>query len=104
MIKFAPLAALATLATFAMVPVAVHAAEASQSVRAAAADATTVKVTEGKMIYGANGQRLAPVYRVNGDGSVQLILEGRLVTIAAANLTTANGKVATTQTKAQLLP
>ncbi|MBU6267330.1 MAG: hypothetical protein KGN34_07310 [Sphingomonadales bacterium] len=102
--KFAPLAAVATLAVFAMVPAAVHAAEASQSVRAAAAEATTVKVTEGKMIYGSNGQRLAPVYRVQADGSVQIILEGRLVTIAASNLTSANGKVATTLTKAALLP
>ena len=101
--KFAPLAALATLATFTLLPVAVHAAEASQSVRAAATEAA-VKVTEGKMVYGSNGQRLAPVYRVNSDGSVQLILEGKLVTITAATLTTANGKVATTLTKAQLLP
>jgi hypothetical protein len=103
MTKFAPLAALATLATFALVPAAVHAAEASQSVRAAAADATPFKVTEGKMIYGTKGERLAPVYHVNSDGSVQLIMEGRLLTIPGTALTSVNGKVTSTLTKSEIL-
>lgn len=101
--KIAALAALATVATFSLVPLAANAAEASQSVRAAAETATAVKVSEGKMVYSSTGQRLAPVYRVNTDGSVQLILEGRLVTIPSASLTTASGKVATTLTKAEVL-
>ncbi|MDE2301319.1 MAG: hypothetical protein KGK11_02050 [Sphingomonadales bacterium] len=90
--KFAPFAALATLATFALVPVAVH-----------AQDGVPAKAAEGKMVYGANGQRLAPVYRVNGDGSVQLIMEGRLVTIPATVLSDVNGKLTSSENKAELL-
>jgi hypothetical protein len=87
--KLAPLAVLATLATFSLVPIAVHAAETSQSVRAE--------------VYGNNGQRLAPVYRVNSDHSVQLILEGRLVTIPATVLADVNGKLTASETRADLL-
>ncbi len=86
----APFAVLATLASFSLVPVAVHAEDAG-------------KIAEGKMVYGANGQRLAPVYRVNSDGSVQLILEGRLVTIPGNVLSDVNGKLTSTENKAELL-
>jgi len=91
MTKFAPLAFLATLATFSLVPVA-H-----------AEDAAPLKISEGKMVYGVNGQRLAPVYRVNSDGSVQLILEGRLVTLPATGLSEVNGKLTAPESKADLL-
>jgi hypothetical protein len=101
--KLAPLAVLATLATFSLVPIAVHAAETSQSVRAEVAVATPMKIAEGKMVYGNNGQRLAPVYRVNSDHSVQLILEGRLVTIPATVLADVNGKLTASETRADLL-
>jgi hypothetical protein len=92
MSKFTPLAILATLATFSLVPVAVH-----------AADAAPAKISEGKMVYGSNGQRLAPVYRVNTDGSVQLIMEGRLVTIPATVLSDVNGKLTTSESKGDLM-
>ncbi len=92
MTKFAPFAILATLATFSLVPVAVH-----------AEDAAPMKIAEGKMVYGANGQRLAPVYRVNSDGSVQLIMEGRLVTIPATVLSEVNGKLTSSENKGDLL-
>lgn len=87
--KFAPLAALATLATFSLLPVAVH--------------AETLKVAEGKMIYSANGQRIAPAYHVNGDGSVQVILDGQLLTIPADHLSDVNGKVTASDTRASLM-
>jgi hypothetical protein len=90
--KFAPFAILATLATFSLVPVAVH-----------AADAAPTKAAEGKMVYTANGQRLAPIYRVNTDGSVQLIMEGHLVTIPATVLSDVNGKLTSSESKGDLL-
>ena len=40
----------------------------------------------GHMLYAAGGRRLAPVYRVLADGSPQLILDGRLVTVPASTL------------------
>ncbi len=92
MTKFAPFAILATLASFTLVPGAVH-----------AEDAAPMKIAEGKMVYAANGQRLAPVYRVNTDGSVQLIMEGRLVTIPATVLSEVNGKLTSSETKGDLL-
>jgi hypothetical protein len=102
MIKFAPIAALATVTLFAVAPVALH-AETSQSVRAAAQAAAPVNVTAGKMLYGANGSRIASVYRVAADGKVQVILDGKLVTVPASTLSEVNGKVTTSLTKSELL-
>lgn len=87
--KFVPFAALATLATFSLVPVALH--------------AETAGVSEGKMVYGSNGQRVAAVYHVAKDGAVQMILEGALVTVAASDVSVKDGKVTIAKTKADLL-
>jgi hypothetical protein len=102
MTKFAPLAALATLASFALVPLVAH-ADAVVTGVSHAEGAAPFKISEGKMIYGANGQRLAPVYRVNADGSVELIMEGRLLTIPATILSDVNGKLTSSETKSELL-
>src|SRR4051794_25110705 len=97
--KFAPLAALATLAVMA-VPAAVFSAESSQSVRAATdATASTVALNAGKMLYASNGQRIAAIYRVATDGSPQVILNGKLVTVPASSLSDVNGKVTTSLSK-----
>ena len=102
MTKFAPLAGLATLISFSLVPVAAHANATVTGGSQVEASAPT-KISEGKMIYSANGQRLAPVYRVNADGSVQLIMEGRLLTLPATLLSDVNGKLTASQTKGELL-
>jgi hypothetical protein len=102
MTKFAPFAVLATLASFSLVPVAAH-ADAMVTGVAHVEGAAPVKITEGKMIYAANGQRLAPVYRVNSDGSVELIMEGRLLTIPGTILSDVNGKLTSSQNKGELL-
>jgi hypothetical protein len=102
--KFIPLALLATVATLAVVPAAVFAAEATQQVKAVAdAVAASATVTAGKMLYGPDAKRIASIYRVNANGDAQVILEGRLLTVPAATLTSATGKVATNLTKSQLL-
>jgi hypothetical protein len=102
--KFVPIALLATVATLAVIPTAVFAAEATQSVKAAA-DATSapVTVTAGKMLYGPDANRIASIYRVTPNGDAQVILNGRLLTVPAATLSSATGKVATNLTKAQIL-
>jgi hypothetical protein len=89
--KFASLALAATLALGAVLPVSSHASEA--------APATAVA---GKMLYSANGTRVAAVYRVTQSGQVQIILEGQLVTVPASSLSEADGKLVTTLTKADL--
>ena len=99
----APIALLATLVTFSLAPVAVYAAETSQSV-AATADvaAAAPSVTAGRMIYGANGQRIAAAYRVTANGTVQVILDGKLVSIPASSLSETDGKLVSSLTKAEL--
>lgn len=99
--KFVPVALLATLATFAVAPVA-FAAESSQTVRAETDAAAPVAVSAGKMLYGANGQRIAAVYRVTSAGNAQVILNGQLYTVPASTLSEVNGKVTTSLTKADI--
>jgi hypothetical protein len=89
--KFLPLALAATLASFSVLPVAVHAEEVTQS------------ITAGKALYSAKGNRIAAIYRVTQAGAVQVILEGKLITVPTDTLSQDNGKVVTTLTKAELL-
>jgi hypothetical protein len=91
--KFATLALAASLATIAVLPVAVRADEGSHA----------VGVSAGKMLYSANGQRIAAIYRVTEGGTVQVILEGRMVNVVASSLSVAGGKIVTSLTKAELL-
>jgi hypothetical protein len=100
--KFAPIAFVATLTLFSIVPAALH-AETSQSVHAATEAAAPVNVSVGKMIYAANGSRIAPAYRVSADGKVQVIIDSRLITVPASSLSEVNGKVTTSLTKVELL-
>lgn len=83
------IASLAALVSFALLPLAAHAEPANTH--------------DGQMIYGPNGQKIAPAYHVNADGSVQVILDGQLVTLLAATLSSSNGKVVSTQSKADLM-
>lgn len=102
MIKFAPLAALATLATLAVVPTAVF-AETTQAVREVTEEAAApLDLNAGKMLYGANGYRIAPIYRVTAEGNPQIILNGRLVTVPASSLSDVDGKVTTSMTKKEI--
>jgi hypothetical protein len=55
------------------------------------------------MLVAANGARLAPVYRVGTDGSAQIIIEGKMVTIPAATLSMAGGRLTTSLTKNEVL-
>ncbi len=67
------------------------------------AAATAAVAVKGKMLMGANGARLGPVYRVGADGSAQIIIDGKLVTVPAATLSTVDGKLLTSLTKSEVL-
>lgn len=98
--KFATLAAVLALAA---IPAVASAEETSQTVRAATdATAPAAAVSVGKMLYSANGQRVASIYRVNAEGAAQVILNGRLVTVPSSSVSDVNGKVTTSLTKAEL--
>lgn len=102
MIKFAPLAALATVATLAVVPTAVF-AETTQAVREVTEEAAApLDLNAGQMLYGANGYRIAPIYRVTAEGNPQVILNGRLVTVPASSLSDVGGKVTTALSKKEI--
>lgn len=64
---------------------------------------SSVSPVKGSMLVAANGARLAPVYRVGPDGSAQIILEGKMVTIPAATLSMASGRLTTSLTKNEVL-
>jgi hypothetical protein len=63
---------------------------------------TTVVPTKGKMLVAADGARLAPIYRIGGDGP-QIILDGRMVTIPGNTVALVDGKLTTTLSKAQVI-
>jgi hypothetical protein len=84
--------AVAALAT----PIAAHAASDSSTVRSEAG--APVQVAPGKMIYSGTA-RLGSVYRVNGDGNPQVVLDGKLVTIPASTLSNVDGKLTTSLSK-----
>jgi hypothetical protein len=67
-------------------------------------EAASAPVAEkGKMLVAANGARLGAIYRVIADGSAQLIIDGRMVTVPASTLSSVEGKLTTSLTKSQVL-
>lgn len=107
MTKLPTVALLATIAALAVAPSAAMAGETNQQVQAAAdttaAGATAVTATAGKMLYGPDGRRIGSIYRVAANGNVELILDGKLVRVAASTLSEVNGKITTSQTKKELI-
>ncbi len=91
----------ALIAAAGLAPLTAAAAEDSQTVRAAVEAGTPVKVNVGQMLY-SKGYRVASIYRVNAEGNPQIILDGRLVTVPAATLSDASGKVTTSLSKKDL--
>ncbi len=61
------------------------------------------KVAVGKMVYDADGKRLAAVYKLDSSGAPQLVLDGKMVTVPISTLTEVEGKIATSLTKRALL-
>lgn len=100
--KLAPFALLATAATVALVPMTALAAENTEAVHAVTEEAAALDVNAGKMLYGANGHRIASIYRVTSEGDPQIILDGRMVTVPASTLSEVDGKVTTSLTKREI--
>jgi hypothetical protein len=68
------------------------------------AEAASASVAEkGKMLVASNGARLGAVYRVGADGSAQLIIDGRMITVPANTLSSVDGKLTTSLTRSQVL-
>ena len=75
--------------------VSVNAASAADAV----ATATAATPVVGKMLYSADGKKLAAIYRLDASGAPQVLLEGKLVTIPASSLTEVDGHFTTSLTK-----
>ena len=67
------------------------------------AETTAAVAAKGQMLVSANGARLGTVSRVTADGSPQIIIDGKLVTVPAATLSTVNGKLTTSLSKSEVL-
>lgn len=90
--KLTPLALAATLASISIFPAAIHADSGNAPA-----------VTAGKSLYSADGKRLGAIYSVNKDGTIEIIIEGRLVTIKADTVSGQTGKLVTSLTKSAVL-
>jgi hypothetical protein len=65
--------------------------------------ATASVASKGQMLVTANGARLAPVYRVGVDGSAQILIDSKTVTVPATTLTNVDGRLTTSLTKSEVL-
>lgn len=64
--------------------------------------ASAAEIHEGTKLVDASGAKIAFVDRVNADGSVSVIYEGRYLTIPANTLTAQDNVVKTSLTKADV--
>ncbi len=69
----------------------------------AAGIAHAAGAVSGKPIYAANGKRLGVVYRVTSDGSAQIIINGKLVTIPASTISENGGKIETSLDRSRVI-
>ena len=74
---------------------------ALMSFSASAAEVTPA-ASPGKMLLTSNGTRLGAVYRVTADGSAQVIVGGKLVTIPAGTLSLVEGKLTTSLSTSEI--
>lgn len=56
-------------------------------------------IVAGKPIFSADGKRIGVVYRVTADGSPQVIINGKMVTIPASTVSATDGKYQTSLSK-----
>lgn len=77
---------------------------AASPVAAQSADIATTPAaaTKGQMLSSADRARLGSIVRVNGDGSVAIIFDTRLLTIPASTLKLDNGKLTTSLSKREI--
>ena len=98
-----------SLCAFATLSSAVYAASPdvmntpSSSTSSEAAVPVAVSAAKGSMLVAANGARLGAVYRLSADGSPQIILDGRMVTIPVKTLSMDGGRLTTSLTKSEVL-
>ena len=73
------------------------------SAQNASSAATAAVAEKGKMLVSSNGSRLGTVYRVGPDGSAEIIIDGKLVSVPASTLSNVDGKLTTSMSKSEIL-
>ena len=68
-----------------------------------AADDALSKAMVGKLLYDADGKKLAAIYKLDAKGSPQILMEGKMVTVPLATLKKDDDKFATTLTRKDLM-
>jgi len=91
--KFGLIVALSTLLSGAVLIDAAIAAEPS----------ALAKVLVGKLLYDADGKKLAPIYKLDPNGVPQILLDGKIITVPMSTLTEVDGKFTTKLTKRELM-
>jgi hypothetical protein len=56
----------------------------------------------GKMLQASDGARIGAIYRVTDDGSAQVIVNGKMITVPAATLSVVDGKLTTSLSKSEV--
>jgi len=69
----------------------------------AGAEAAAPVASKGTMLFSADGGRLGPVYKVTADGSAQLIIDAKMVTVPASTISSKDGKLRTSLKKIEVL-
>lgn len=91
------------VAVVALAAMSATAAQQAATDTATPASAGAPVAVKGKMLVSSNGSRLGVIYRVGPDGSAQIIIDGKLVTVPASTLSAADGKVVTSLSKSEIL-
>lgn len=86
------------LALAALLPVS-----ALMSANTAVAQDALAKAMVGKLLYDADGKKLAAIYKLDAKGSPQILLEGKMVTVPLATLKKDEDKFSTSLTKKDLM-
>ena len=69
----------------------------------AAEPSALAKVLVGKLLYDADGKKLAPIYKLDPNGVPQILLDGKVITVPMSTLTEVDGKFTTKLTKRELM-
>jgi len=69
----------------------------------AAEPSALAKVLVGKLLYDADGKKLAPIYKLDPNGVPQILLDGKIITVPMSTLTEVDGKFTTKLTKRELM-
>ncbi len=73
------------------------------SVNTAVAQDALAKAMVGKLLYDGEGKKLAAIYKLDPNGSPQILLEGKMVTVPLATLKKDEDKFTTSLTKKDLM-